>query len=386
MDLHYASVNQNVDVLADMFKNGQQHDLSEVGFHYALDVISQSMFGEKFNTLQDPTNRWMTESLERGNRHMYLQLAWPSLFQILGLFINIESLSYPQFFKESKMFLDLCERCITLGSSKKEGSIFQLMKADLPDDVDDDELHVDAYSFMRGGGDMVAVTIAATFFYLKHNPDILQKLQHEIRTTFGSKKPTTGPTLDSCTYLRACVDEALRMAPPGPGVFWRTSSSHRVIDGVNLPVGTEFGVCIYALHYNNEIFDEPETYQPERMLKVDSEVSSAREALIPFLRGFRACPAQKLAYATILLPIARLLWEYELDSGESGSDPQTSDLLQTEQTEAQVLKNEWAPVPTLPASQGPQHTKVFPQVDVFGSHISGPVLLFNQTLRSSDCM
>lgn len=122
-----------------------------LGFHYALDVISQSMFGEKFNTLQDPTNRWMTTSLERGNRHMYLQLAWPFLFQVLGLFMNVELLSYPQFFKESKMFLDLCESSITQGNAKQKSSIFRLMKAELPDDVTDNELHVDAYSFMRGG-------------------------------------------------------------------------------------------------------------------------------------------------------------------------------------------------------------------------------------------
>ncbi|KAF1360976.1 cytochrome P450, partial [Lizonia empirigonia] len=166
------------------------------------------------------------------------------------------------------------------------------------------------------GGDMVAVTIAATFFYIKQSPRILQKLQHEIRTAFGSHKPINGPKLDGCTYLRACVDEALRMAPPGPGVFWRTSSSHHVIDGIALPVGTEFGVCIYAMHYNSAIFDEPETYKPERMIRKDPDSFSDREALMAFLRGYRACPAQKLAYGSILLPIARLLWEFELDSGE----------------------------------------------------------------------
>ncbi|KAH7084151.1 cytochrome P450 [Paraphoma chrysanthemicola] len=349
LELHQESVNENVETLAAMFKDGQQQDLSEIGFHYALDVISQSVFGENFKTLQDPTNRWMTASLERGNRHMYLQLAWPTLFHILGLFIRVEVLSYPEFFKESKMFLDLCERCIVQGSAKMKSSILQLMKAELPEEVSDDELRVDAYSFMRGGGDMVAVTIAATFFYIRQNPQILQKLQHEIRTTFGSQTPTSSPKLDSCTYLRACVDEALRMAPPGPGVFWRTSSSHHVIDGIALPPGTEFGVCIYALHYNNTMFNEPETYKPERMIKTDTAEVSAREGLISFLRGFRACPAQKLAYATILLPIARLVWEFDLDAGEPASASEMT----------------------------PQHTKVFPQVDVFGSNISGPVISFN---------
>lgn len=101
--------------------------------------------------MQDPINRWMTTSLERGNRHMYLQLAWPTLFHVLGLFMRVELLSYPQFFEESKMFLTLCENCINQGGAKLRSSIYQLMKAELPDEVTDEELNVDAYSFMRGG-------------------------------------------------------------------------------------------------------------------------------------------------------------------------------------------------------------------------------------------
>ncbi|CAK1366757.1 unnamed protein product [Cercospora beticola] len=326
-----------------------------VAFYYALDVTSQSMFGEKFQTMQDPTHRWMTESLERGNRHMYLQLAWPSLFRIIGYFMEAERLSYPQFHEESKQFLDLCEYCLSQAELKEKRSIFGLMKAELPDDVNDDELHVDVYSLMRGGGDMVAVTIAAAFFYITQNQATLQKVQEEVRSVFTSKPPAIGPELETCAYLRACVDEALRMAPPGPGVFWRTSSSDLIIDGVLLPAGVEFGTSIYAVHYNSEIFDEPEEFRPERMMWKGEKDSAQREGLIPFLRGFRACPAQKMAHATILLSLARLIWEFKVDRTSPGVD--------TRAVKAQGT--------TLQDAR-----KLFPQVDVFGSRIEGPVLSF----------
>lgn len=121
------------------------------GFYYALDVISQSIFGERFQTMQDVNNRWMTTSLERGNKHMYLQLAWPDLFKRLGLFVDVELLTYPQLYQESKMFLDLCQKSLEAGKLGERESIFGLMKAELPKEVSNDELHVDAYSFMRGG-------------------------------------------------------------------------------------------------------------------------------------------------------------------------------------------------------------------------------------------
>lgn len=93
----------------------------------------------------------MTVSLERGNKHMYLQLAWPSLFRTLGLFVDVELLTYPQLYQESKMFLDLCEKSLDQGKLGKKESIFGLMEDDLPKGVSEEELHVDAYSFMRGG-------------------------------------------------------------------------------------------------------------------------------------------------------------------------------------------------------------------------------------------
>ncbi|KXS97939.1 hypothetical protein AC578_3403 [Pseudocercospora eumusae] len=348
--LHNSSVEDNVELLVNLVKDGQPQDLSKTGFYYALDVISQSVFGDSFKCMYEATNRWMAESLERGNRFMYLHLAWPSLFQILGLFVDVEPLAYPQYHQESKMFLDLCKKSRERGILREQGSIFNLMKNDLPKGVSDEELESDAYSFMRGGGDMVAVTIAATLFYITQNRDILEKLKHEIRTKFDRSPPRLDQTLESCRYLRACVDEALRMAPPGPGVFWRQSSSDLVIDGVHLPAGTEFGVSIYTVHYNGDIFHDPKAYSPERMIVKEGETWTDRAGLIPFLRGFRACPAQKLAYATILLPIARFIWEFELQIVQPGS----------------VLEEETT-------TDG---TRLFPQVDVFGSRIEGPVISF----------
>ncbi|KJX93675.1 cytochrome P450 like protein [Zymoseptoria brevis] len=337
--LHHASVEDNVETLVGLIKKGQPQDLSELGFYYALDVISQSIFGESFRTMEDPTHRWMTVSLERGNRHMYLHLAWPSLFQRLGLFLDVEPLTYPQFRRESRLFLELCENSLALGTMGSKSSIFAMMKRELPKGVTDEELHVDAYSFMRGGGDMVAVTIAATMFYVMQDSRILRRLQREIRTTFVDEPPTLGPELDGCVYLRACIEEALRMAPPGPGVFWRQASSCLTIDGIRLPAGIEFGVSIYAFHYNSSIFDDPEVYKPERMMD-----SAQRGALIPFLRGFRACPAQNLAFASILLPVARFIWQFELVGA--------------------------------PGNGSPGEKKLFPQVDVFGSSIQGPIVSF----------
>ncbi|CAK4030450.1 cytochrome P450 like [Lecanosticta acicola] len=359
MLLQNAAIEDNVETFAEMVRSSPPQDMSLLAFYYALDVISQSTFGKRFETMRNPRHRWMCKHLERGNRHMYLQLAWPRLFKVLAIFFNENRLTYPEYHEESKMFLNLCHSHLEEGLKRKgQGEpIYELMKADQPKEISQDELYVDAFSFMRGGGDMVAVTIAAAFHYITQDGDVLQRLTAEVRSTFGtSETPFIGPKLESCRYLRACVDEALRMAPPGPGVFWRTSSADLNIDGVRLPAGTDFGCSIFALHYNEEIFPEPLSFRPERFL----EAGARDGGFMPFVRGFRSCPAQKLAYPTILLPVARLVWEFDLSAV-----PQTTrkDPVPIKEYYREVFgKNE------------PALDQLYLQVDVFGSRIEGPVL------------
>lgn len=68
--------------------------------------------------------------------------------------------------------------------------------------------------FFLAGGDTTATALSALFFYLSRNPEAYGKLADEIRTTFSSHSEIHGgPKLAGCRYLRACIEEALRMSP-----------------------------------------------------------------------------------------------------------------------------------------------------------------------------
>lgn len=185
----------------------------------------------------------------------------------------------------------------------------------------------------------MAVGIAATMFYTLRHSKVYDRLRDEIRSTFPSRRSIQpGVLLERCAYLRACVNESLRMCPPGPGVFWRQSDRDVVIDGVRVPAGTEFGVCIHALHRNPDIFPDPDSFEPDRFLS-----SKSHQGFIPFLAGFRSCPAQMVAYRMMCLPLARLIWEFDLEYVRQG-----------------------------PSCEGKDGN--FKQIDVFGSRVSGPLV------------
>lgn len=84
------------------------------------------------------------------------------------------------------------------------------------------ELESEAALLVLAGSDNTATAITATLFYLAYNPQALAETQAEVRRTFSSPEAIrSGDQLSSCQYLRACVDEAMRLSS-APGLMPRS--------------------------------------------------------------------------------------------------------------------------------------------------------------------
>ena len=67
------------------------------------------------------------------------------------------------------------------------------------------------------------IGLAAALFYILQNPPVLKRLREELDDNFTTvDQIRTGASLSRCVYLKAIVEESLRMAPPGPGIAPRT--------------------------------------------------------------------------------------------------------------------------------------------------------------------
>jgi cytochrome P450 len=167
--------------------------------------------------------------------------------------------------------------------------------------------------------------MSAAFFYLSQSPISYARLATEIRSTFPSAEDIrTGPRLSSCLYLRACIDEALRMTPPASGTLWRDSPVETVVDGCIIPPGTQVGVNTYALHHNEQLFPNSFEYRPERFLSGDKSrpgssdeaVMHTRQGFAPFSIGSRGCVGKSMAYTEISLTLAKTLWHFDFKRAE----------------------------------------------------------------------
>ncbi|KAF2103747.1 cytochrome P450, partial [Rhizodiscina lignyota] len=183
---------------------------------------------------------------------------------------------------------------------------------------------------LDAGGSTTGTTLAALFFYLSRNRECYDKVVSEISSTFSSASNIRiGPLLSSCNYLRACIEEALRMSPPIGGTVWREARSSGtdqrsgaggiIIDGHFIPEGTEVGVSIYCLHHNETYFKEPFRFWPERWLpdsqspedKHRERLHRMRKAFLPFGAGTRSCPGRSMAIMEISLTMAKVLWYFD---------------------------------------------------------------------------
>ena len=127
-----------------------------------------------------------------------------------------------------------------------------------------------------------------------------------------------GTTLESCHYLKAVVEETLRITPSVPGYLPReTLQGGITIDGQHFPAGVEVAITTYALHHNETYFPDSHTHNPDRWIpSADNPEEAIQERLracfAPFSQGSRMCIGRKLAYFELWIALARAVFEYDM--------------------------------------------------------------------------
>ena len=172
----------------------------------------------------------------------------------------------------------------------------------------------------------MATATTALFFYLSRNPGAYVRATTEIRQTFSSIEDVRmGPKLNSCKYLRACVDETMRMSPSvGSSLFREVQKGGAMVDGEFIPAGCDVGTPIYSIQHSAEYFSNPFTFSPERWIVGESgatqeSVALASSAYVPFSSGPRGCVGKGMALTEMMLTMAVVLYRLDFKIAEGDS-------------------------------------------------------------------
>lgn len=306
-------------------------DVATVTSWYSFDVISTIAFGKSFDMLHTHTWRWLPLCLQQMSVFLYaagfasghvpllrffqwlLRSNWPSR---LGLTTAVQAQKYADLAADQVHRRgDRLKFEEGVAASGHKDIFGHLMQAEIHDSAD---LASESSLLIAAGSDAVRLAIAATIFYLLQNADAKEKAAAEVRALDLGPDGLSESKLASLKYLRACVDEAMRLSPPKAGSIPReTGPGGIVIDGVPIPEGMSVATSTYALHRDPQIYKQPFEYRPERWLERPHD-PRLYAAFTPFIKGPRACPGKAVAYVAMQTALFHMLREYDIESAGAG--------------------------------------------------------------------
>jgi cytochrome P450 len=127
---------------------------------------------------------------------------------------------------------------------------------------------------------------------LLQHPDMLETVRLDIDSL--PEKITVAADLENTPYLDAAILDTLRLHPTVP-VATRSVSEAFAVGKYSVPRGMSLLPCIYLVHRDPLIWENPDTFRPERL--IDQRPPSTH--YFPFGGGLHHCPGSDMGFLQI---------------------------------------------------------------------------------------
>ncbi|KAF7169722.1 hypothetical protein CNMCM6106_004532 [Aspergillus hiratsukae] len=166
-----------------------------------------------------------------------------------------------------------------------------------------------------GATENTEIALTNTVYFLARHPHVVTKLREELGRALQGIEEDVPPyeAIKDLPYLRACIDESLRLRPSLEAGLPRIIPKGGLsVSGEWLEEGTTASVSTRTVHRDPTIFGEnPEDFVPERWLRPDSV--KMQRGYLAFTQGGRACIGRNIALFEMKLIVATLFWRYDIN-------------------------------------------------------------------------
>lgn len=173
------------------------------------------------------------------------------------------------------------------------------------------EMVAETAVILDAGSATTAIALNNVIYWLLRNPGCLARLQEEVDNALEAGDVVAPyAKVKNLPYLRACLDESLRITPPfSYNLPRRTPSDGAYILGEFVPGDTTVSMSSYVAHRDKEAFPEAEKYIPERWL--GEKGKDIQSNFVPFSAGSRGCIGRNISYLEQTVLVASLVHRYE---------------------------------------------------------------------------
>lgn len=264
-----------------------------------LDVILRTVFGVDEGPEQGRLRECLAEMLTLGANPIRL-IPW---FQrLIGVFTKGRQITQLMQEIDELLYAQIAHRRAASGAGRED--ILSLLIEARDEDgqpMSDEELRDEMITMLVAGHETTATSLAWAFHCILARPEVVEKLQAELRTVIGVG-PVEPQHIAKLDYLDATIKETQRLHPILP-LVGRLLHEPLRIGGQDLPAGVMVAPCIYLTHHRPGLWPEPERFDPDRF--VGKRVSPYE--FFPFGGGIRHCIGAAFALYEMKIVLAQVL-------------------------------------------------------------------------------
>ncbi|CAL1276481.1 unnamed protein product [Larinioides sclopetarius] len=288
-----------------------------------LDIICETMFGVKVGALGNDTSEYV-QSVRRVLEIFMLRMSkiwlWPDFifkFTKLGREMNdglrmLHNFTRNIIQEKKKRFLR-GEK--DQNDGKRKALLDMLLQRHIEaDELDEEDIGEEVDTFALAGHETVSTTIIWALYLIGLNTEIQARIHEELDRVFGenSERPVSEEDLSQLQYLECVLKETNRLCPAVP-LFGRNIPETTEICGQTLPKETSCLVLTYFLHRDEEVFPDPERFDPDRF-SPENCPKIPEFAYVPFGAGPRNCIGQRFALMEMKTLVSSILRNFTIES------------------------------------------------------------------------
>ncbi|MBA3389364.1 MAG: cytochrome P450, partial [Rubrobacter sp.] len=279
-----------------------------------LDTIGLCGFGYRFNSFyREEPHPFVASMVRCLGRSMQQQTRLP-----IGNRLRIRE--HRQFHEDTTYMNSLVDEIIAerkAGGGESEtndllSSMLTGVDKETGEHLSDINIRYQIITFLIAGHETTSGLLSFALYFLLNNPEVLAKAYEEVDRVLGDdlSNPPTNAQVNHLRYVSQILKESLRLWPTAPA-FNRHSYGPTVLGGkYQVDKQNAMTVLTPMLHRDPSIWDDPETFDPDRFTP-EAEQGRPANAYKPFGTGQRACIGRQFAMLEATLILGMLLQRFE---------------------------------------------------------------------------
>ncbi|RZC37404.1 p450 domain containing protein, partial [Asbolus verrucosus] len=184
------------------------------------------------------------------------------------------------------------------------------------------EVAAQSFVFFSGGFETSSTLMTFTLYELARNQDIQDRLRDEIRTVLAKHDGKISyEAIQEMKYMNQVLDESLRKYPPA-GLTNRKCVKDYKVPGEDFIIekGTVVIIPIYGIHHDEDIYPDPEKFDPERFSE-ENKRSRHNYTHLPFGEGPRNCIGMRFGLMQAKMGLASVLRNFRFTVNKKTKEP-----------------------------------------------------------------